>query len=215
MTSPIHNRLSQPAAPLKTPTPAAAPPKPKAPATQTQPASPVSAPSAPKALPAQGKAAPNIALLDPEIKTITKAEVKKTVKEDVTKAVVSKASTVAAEKTLNASAQIGEAIALRSSRALGASAPLFGAAISAASAKGDFERAQMEQKSGNRWAARAFAASSALNGFDASLGVLSAGTALSGAGLPATVVIEAVGWAATGTGLLLGIGGEYLSAKGR
>jgi hypothetical protein len=210
----IHNRLPQASAAPKAPRAAASPPPSKEPATQAKPAS-ASSPSAPKALPAQGKAAPNVALIDPEIKTITKNEVTKTVKEDVTKAVVTKASTVAAEKTLNASAQIGEAIALRSSRALGASAPVFGAVLSAASAKGDFERAKLEHKSGNPWAARAFAASSALNGFDASLGVWSAGTALSGVGLPATLAIEAVGWAATGTGLLLGIGGEYLSAKGR
>lgn len=196
---------------------------------KTQPAAPLNPQPAPSAaaqtpepetdkpaltsLPAKGQAEALLPFVSEETQAIVEDKTEQTVVQEAAKLGAAKGVNKLNQTLLSSSSRLSQAAALRTSRALSASVPVAGATISAISAKGDFERAQAEDKAGNEWAARAFGASSALNGFDASLGVLSAGSALTGFGLPVAATLEVVGWASTGMGLLLGIGGEYLSQK--
>ncbi|MBT9546419.1 MAG: hypothetical protein IV090_13605 [Candidatus Sericytochromatia bacterium] len=164
-------------------------------------------------LPANGQAAASLSFLSEETGEIVLEKTEVTLAQETAKRGASKGVNLANQALLGSSSRLGQAAAVRASRALSASVPIAGATISALSAKDDFKRAQSEDKSGHELAALAFGASSALNGFDASLGVLSAGTALTGVGLPVAAVLEVVGWASMGAGLVLGIGGEYLSQK--
>lgn len=164
-------------------------------------------------LPSNGQAAVSLPFVSEETGEIVLEKTEQTLVQETAKRGASKGVNLANQALLGSSSRLGQAAAVRASRALSASVPIAGATISALSAKEDFKRAQAEDKSGHELAALAFGASSALNGFDASLGVLSAGTALSGVGLPVAAVLEVVGWASMGAGLVLGIGGEYLSQK--
>ncbi|MGE3727123.1 MAG: hypothetical protein AB7I41_16295 [Candidatus Sericytochromatia bacterium] len=164
-------------------------------------------------LPANGQAAVSLPFVSEETGEIVLEKTEQTLVQETAKRGASKGVSLANQALLGSSSRLGQAAAVRASRALSASVPIAGATISALSAKEDFKRAQAEDQSGHELAALAFGASSALNGFDASLGVLSAGTALSGVGLPVAAVLEVVGWASMGAGLVLGIGGEYLSQK--
>jgi hypothetical protein len=166
-------------------------------------------------LSAQGKAETQVPLFSEQTQDIVAAETKKTLIQDGGKAVLGKSVSVANRALLDSSARLGQIAARRATRALSSSVPIVGATISAVDAKGDFERAKLEAKTGNKWAALAFKASGTLNGIDASLGVVSAGSALTGAGLAATAAIEMVGWASTAAGFVLGVGGEYLSIQQR
>lgn len=195
-------------------TQSAAPPKPpQVPPTVPQTSQPQVEKPALNSLPAKGQAETLVPFVSEDTQAIVEKETQKTLIEETAKLGATKGVKKLNQTLLSSSSRLSQAAALRTSRALSASVPVAGATISAISAKGDFERAQAEDKAGNEWAARAFGASSALNGFDASLGVLSAGSALTGFGLPVAATLEVVGWASTGMGLLLGIGGEYLSQK--
>lgn len=164
-------------------------------------------------LPANGQASVSLPFLSEETEEIVLEKTEQTLVQETAKRGANKGVNLANQALLGSSTRLGQVASVRASRALSASVPIAGAAISAVSAKDDFKRAKAEDKSGHELAALAFGASSALNGFDASLGVLSAGTALTGVGVPVAAVLEVVGWASMGAGLVLGIGGEYLSQK--
>lgn len=144
-------------------------------------------------LPANGQAAVSLPFLSEETGEIVLEKTEQTLVQETAKRGANKGVNLANQALLGSSTRLGQVAAVR--------------------AKDDFKRAKAEDKSGHELAALAFGASSALNGFDASLGVLSAGTALTGVGVPVAAVLEVVGWASMGAGLVLGIGGEYLSQK--
>lgn len=162
---------------------------------------------------AQGKAKPAVPLFSDSSKQIVGAEVKKTIVQDGGKAVAGQGVKVANKVILKSSATLGELAARRATRAMTASVPLLGAGISAVDAHGDLKRAHEEAKAGNQWAALAFRTSGSLNAMDASLGVAATGAAATGVGLGAAAALEVLGWASTGAGFVLGVGGEYLSLQ--
>lgn len=172
----------------------------------------VAAPAAElKTPPAQGQANVSLPFVSEETGERILEKTEQTLVQETAKRGATKGVSLANQALLGSSSRLGQLAAVRASRALSASVPIAGAAISAVGAKEDFERAKVEDKSGNELASLAFGASSALNGLDASLGVLSAGTALTGIGVPAAAALEVVGWATMGASLVLGVGGEYLS----
>jgi hypothetical protein len=162
-----------------------------------------------------GKAKAAVPLFSDTSKQIIGAEVKKTIVQDGGKAVATQGVKVANKVILKSSVTLGELAARRATRAMTASVPLLGAGISAVDAHGDLKRAQEEAKAGNQWASRAFRASGSLNAIDASLGVAATGAAATGVGLGAAAALEVLGWASTGAGFVLGVGGEYLSQQKR
>lgn len=162
-----------------------------------------------------GKAKVTVPLFSDTSKRIVGEEVKKTIVQDGGKAVAAQGVKVTNKLILKSSATLGELAARRATRAMTASVPLLGAGVSAVDAHGDLKRAQEEAKAGNQWAALAFRASGSLNAIDASLGVAATGAAATGGGLGAAAAMEVLGWASTGAGFVLGVGGEYLSLQQR